>query len=232
MFLDGDELVNDYTKYYRLAEHFNPGFKKTLMIGGAGYSFPKYFLNEYPEALIDVVEIDPKITELAKKYFNLKDNPRLSVFHQDARVYLNNTEQKYDIIYGDAFSSRYSLPYQLTTVEAVKKQYDALNEGGVIILNIISAIDGGQGQFLRAEYAAFKSVFPQVYLFPVRSRNGSEVQNIILTALKKETVPEFTSDNPELDGYLNRLWQKQIGNDLPILTDDYAPVEYYINKLL
>jgi len=75
VFLDSDELVNEYKKYYHLAKHFNPNFKKPLMFGGAGYSYPKDFLNKYPEATIDVVEIDPKVTELVKKYFRLEESP-------------------------------------------------------------------------------------------------------------------------------------------------------------
>ncbi|GAI26472.1 unnamed protein product, partial [marine sediment metagenome] len=111
MFLDSDELVSEYTKYYHLAKHFNPNFKKTMMLGGAGYSYPKDFLYRYPEATIDVVEIDPKVTELAKKYFRLEENPRLTIYHEDGRVFLNKTQEKYDVIFGDAFSSHYSLPY-------------------------------------------------------------------------------------------------------------------------
>ena len=58
MFLESDELVSEYSKYYNLAEYFNPDFKKTLLFGGAGYSYPKYFLETYANATIDVVEID------------------------------------------------------------------------------------------------------------------------------------------------------------------------------
>lgn len=91
---------------------------------------------------MDVVEIDPGITEVAKQYFFLKDDPRLKIFHEDARVYLNNSPTKYDVIFGDAFTSWFSIPYQLTTREAIQKQYDHLTDSGVIILNLISSLDG------------------------------------------------------------------------------------------
>lgn len=233
MFLNSDELVNEYTKYYHLAAHFNPDFKKALMLGGAGYSYPKSFLLKYPEAKIDVVEIDPKITELAKEYFRLGENPRLTVYHEDGRVYLNKTKEKYDVIFGDAFTSRYSLPYQLTTKEAVQKKYDILNDNGVVILNIISSIEGEKGEFLRAEYATYKNIFPQVYLLPVNYKDdGTKAQNLILVALKSTKEQEFTDANPELNEYLQHLWKKEIIMDMPILTDDYAPVDYYINKAI
>jgi len=233
MFLDSNELVHEYTNYYHLAKHFNPGFKKTLMLGGAGYSYPKDFLLKYPKATIDVIEIDPKVTELAKKYFKLKENPRLTIYHADGRVYLNKTQEKYDVIFGDAFSSHYSLPYQLTTKEAAQKEYNVLNNDGVIILNIISATKGQRSEFLRAEYATYKNVFPQVYLFPVGDpNNGNKVQNIILVALKSNMGPEFISADTKLNEYLKHLWKKEIKTDVPILIDDYAPVDYYISKAI
>jgi len=235
MFLNKNGLVFEYTKYYNLARYFNPNFKSTLMLGGAGYSYPKDFLLNYPNATMDVVEIDPKVTELARKYFNLKDNPRLNIYHEDGRVYLNRTQNKYDIVFGDAFTSFHSLPYQMTTKEAVRKIFGALNDNGVAIVNIISSIEGVKGQFLRAEYATYKDVFPQVYLFPVNDQNdGEKVQNIILVALKSgnNSVESFLSNELELNGYLQHLWKKKINLDMPILTDDFAPVDYYINKII
>jgi spermidine synthase len=233
MFLDSDNLVNEYTKYYHLAKHFNPNFKRALMFGGAGYSYPKDYLLKYPESTIDVVEIDPMVTELAKKYFNLKENPRLNIYHEDGRVYLNATQKRYDVIFGDAFTSRYSLPYQLTTKEAIQKKYDILSDDGLVILNIVSSLEGKRGQFLRAEYATYKDVFSQVYLFPVTAPNDEKkVQNIILVALKSEINPTFNSDDPEINEYLQHAWKKGVTSDIPILTDDCAPVEYYISKAI
>jgi len=233
MFLNKDGLVYDYTKYYDLAKHFNPDFKTALMLGGAGYSYPKDYLLKYPSSTIDVVEIDPMVTELAKKYFNLKDNPRLAIYHEDARVYLNETQKKYDVIFGDAFKSQFSLPYQLTTKEAVQKEYNALSDKGVVVLNIISAINGDKGEFLRAEYATYKNVFSQTYLFPVSDPgNGGLVQNIILVALKSKDEQKISDSDPVLNGYLQHIWKNSVAADMPVLTDDFAPVDYYISKTI
>jgi spermidine synthase len=233
MFLDSDELASEYAKYYNLARHFNPDFKATLMIGGAGYAYPKYFLLKYPGATIDVIEIDPGVTELAKKYFRLKENPRLKIYHEDGRIYLNKTQNKYDVIFGDSFASYYSVPYQLTTKEAIQKKYNLLNDNGLVILNLVSAMEGNKGEFLRAEYATYKSIFPQVYLFPVKEMsNGNKVQNIILVALKSEKDQPFNDPDPELNECLGHLWKNKINLDMPILTDDYAPVDYYMSKLI
>lgn len=236
IFLDDDDLIFEYTKYYRLVKHFMPdpqAVERTLMIGGGAYSYPKDFLEKFPNAVIDVVEIDPQVTELAKEYFRLEENPRLSIHHTDGRVFLNQTENKYDAIFGDAFSSYFSIPYQLTTKEVVQRKYDILNEDGVVILNIISSIDGEKGEFLRAEYHTYKSIFPQVYLFPVQNPGDGEMhQNVILVALKSVEVPSFENDDGELNNYLRHLWAGEVANDMPILTDDFAPVDYYISKII
>lgn len=233
MFLDDKkELVFEYTKAYDLAFHFQPKAKTTLMIGGAAYSYPKYFLDKYPVATMDVVEIDPKITSIAKKYFGLKDNPNLSIFHLDGRIFLNNTNKKYDVVFGDAFKSWNSLPFHLCTKEAMSKIYDALNPEGVLLINVISAIDGEKGKFLRSEYYTCKEVFPQVYVIPIQSKEATEPQNIMIVALKSKTVPSFVSEDDEINKYLKSVWMKKINRDVGILTDDFSPVENYSMKLM
>lgn len=233
IFLDNNDLVFEYTKFYRLAKHFNPELKDALAIGAGAYTYPRDFLSKFPEANLDVVELDPGLTEIAKKYFHLKDNERLNIYHEDGRTFLNRNTKKYDVIFGDAFRSYYSIPYQLTTVEAVQKMHDSLNDDGVAFVNVISSLDGKTGKFLQAEYKTFKEVFPQVYIFPVKHpENPLAVQNIILVALKSEEKPEFASEDPELNTYLQNLYLGEIKTDLPILTDDFAPVDQYIMELL
>ncbi|NTW22054.1 fused MFS/spermidine synthase [Candidatus Falkowbacteria bacterium] len=232
-FLDSNEPVFDYMKYYQLAEYFNPKSTKSLMLGGAAYTYPSYFLEHYPKSSIDVAEIDPGMTEVAKKYFHLDAaNPRLRIFHEDARIYMNNTTEKYDAIYSDVFAST-NIPHQMTTVETAKQMSSILNENGVVMLNIISGIEGKRGKFLRAEIATFKSVFPQVYLFPVKPGKDSQTtQNVMLVASKNPSRFDFKTDDKQLQTMLDARWVKPIEDDMPILTDDFSPVEYYHQQAL
>lgn len=233
MFLDGKELVYEYTKYYRLGEHFNPALKKALNIGGGAYSYPKNFLQSFPNATLDVVEIDPKLTELAKQYFSLEDSPNLNIYHEDGRTFLNKSQKKYDAIFLDAFGSYYSVPYQLTTLETVEKLYEMMEDDGIIIVNIISALEGEKAKFFQAEYKTYQEIFPQVYVFQVRNYvNPDQPQNLMLVALKSETPAPLTSNNTEFNTYLNNRWTKEIESDIPILTDDFAPVDQYIMEFL
>ncbi|RLD58386.1 MAG: spermidine synthase [Bacteroidetes bacterium] len=236
-FLDGDGLVFEVLKYYHLVEHFNPGFKSSLMIGGSGYAFPKAYLKKYPEATMDVLEIDPELTQMAYEHFDLPKDKRLRIFHEDGRTFMNKGQGKYDALFMDAYKSMITVPYQLTTVEAITKMYDMLNDDGVILANLISTLSPKNNAFLRAELATYKSVFPQVYLFAVQYPNPAEkqkeyFQNFMLVGLKSEKKPGLYSGDEELNEFLKHLVTIKIDADLPILTDDYAPVEYYTSKAL
>jgi len=208
VFLSNDDLVYEYTKRYRLVKYFRPNTAHALMIGGGAYTYPKDYLKMFPEAMIDVVEIDPKITDIAGKYFNFKEYPRMTIFHDDGRIFLNNTDEQYDVIFLDAYKS-FSVPFHLTTKEAVNKMHQNLDERGIVLANIISSVTGDTGKFLRAEYATFKSEFPYVYIFLTKS-DESEVQNIILVAAKSVSTSGFQSQDKELQSYLDNLWDGPI----------------------
>jgi spermidine synthase len=232
MFLDNPtELLFEYTKRYDLAAHFAPNFKTALMIGAGGYSYPKHFLETYPEATLDVVEIDPALADIAKKFFFLKDDPRLTIYNEDGRLFLNRSTKKYDAVLIDAFSPS-SVPHHLTTLETVQHIEKILTDKGVVIVNIISALEGEKSQFLQAQYVTYKEVFPQVYVFKTsNNRQTTTLQNIMLVALKDSHLPSFASDNEPLSAYLQQLWKSDhLFFNLPILTDDFAPVEKYLDK--
>jgi hypothetical protein len=111
--------------------------------------------------------------------------------------------------------------------------HSLLNNGGILLVNIISAIEGDNGMFLRAAYATYKSVFPQVLIFPVSDpSDGTTIQNIMLVALKSEQKPPARNGNPELNEYLSHQWKNDIVMDMPILTDDLAPVDSYIIEMM
>lgn len=72
---------------------------RILMLGGGGYAWPKHVLATRPEALLDVVEIDPAITEIARKHFFLdeaierfdgEEPRRLRTFAADGREFLEH----------------------------------------------------------------------------------------------------------------------------------------------
>lgn len=198
MYLDSDELAFAYSKFFRLAETFNANIKRAAVFGGAAYTVPKDILKRSDSASVDVVEIDPKTTEIAEKYFDLDvNNKRLKIYHEDARQFLNektrNGSEKYDAVYNDAFSSTCTVPFQLTTVEAIREIYGILDENGVYVMNLISSIRGEKSEFFRSELKTMRSVFKNVYIFPAATNKESDAeenQNLVIIATKKTMTSE------------------------------------------
>ena len=184
---------------------------------------------------LDVVEIDPRTTTLAEKYFHLNSHdPRLRIFNEDGRTYLNHSTNTYDIIYLDAFQSFYGAPWQLTTIEATKNIFRLLNDNGVVVVNVPAALEGDYSKFFQAEFKTYQAVFPEVRAYAVSSPNKTTmVQNIIVVAFKnKEGIRKSPNDDPEINEQLTHLWLGKISPTTPILTDDFAPIDYYANMYI
>ncbi|HUR98812.1 MAG TPA: fused MFS/spermidine synthase [Pyrinomonadaceae bacterium] len=230
IYLDGDELFAKYNRYYHLLRHLRPEFHTTLMIGGAGYTFPRNYLQRYPDASMDVVEIDPQMTAIAHEYFRLNDDPRLRTIHEDGRVFLNRAgTATYNAVLMDAFGSLFSVPYQLTTIEAVRNVSRVLDDQGVVIFNLGSAIRGDSNRFLQAELATYAAVFRSVHLFKVNTDYTDEqTQNLMIVACKTDCLDSAaTSADREIADLLSHRYAGELPLRIPVLTDDLAPVEYY-----
>jgi spermidine synthase len=228
-YLDGDDLALKYAPFYHLIRHFSPGIGTTMMIGGAGYAFPRDYLKTYPDATIDVVEIDPKMTEIAREHFGLRDDPRLAIHHADGRVFLNQTEDaKYDAVLVDAFGFLFTIPYHLTTLEAVRHISRVLDDDGVVIVNVGGSIRGRTSSFFQAELATYRAVFPHVFVFKVNPDHADDrTQNLMIVACKSvcDRTPDRT--DAEVSRMLTHRYTADFPVQVPVLTDDLAPVEYY-----
>ncbi len=230
-FTDKDnDLVFEYAKFYRLVQHFVPQPQQALVIGGGMFSYPRDFLKHFPTSTVDVVEIDPELQTVAKKYFGLVDDPRFHIYHEDGRTFLNGNDKKYDAIFVDAFHS-ISPPFQLNTKEAIQKMSDSLNSNGAVLVNVVSALEGKNSLLLQATKKTYEQIFPQIFVFQVHSKEVStNRQNILLVALKSAAPVSLMSTNEEMKKYLQNVWTKEVSNQVPILTDDFAPVEWYSMK--
>lgn len=240
MFLDSDELVYDYTKYYALYKIFNSDTKEVLAIGGGAYSVPKAILSELPRANIDIAEIEPSLFELGKKFFRVPDNPRLSNHVEDGRRFLHDTDKKYDLIFSDVYYSLISIPTHFTTKEFFGIAKDKLSDDGIIALNFIGDLSPEPPSLIFSEIKTFQSVFPNSYFFAVESLIFSGRQNVIFVGTKSGKKIDW--DDPQIkqsgDETIRNLSQRVInvdGSDFSpylIITDDFAPIEYLTAKVL
>lgn len=230
IFLDSEELVYEYNKHFNLSGFFRPDMNSALLVGGAAYTYPVEFIKKFPNATLDVVEIDPALSELAKKYFYLKDSDRMKIYAEDGRVFLNKSDKKYNVVLMDVFNSHFSIPYHLTTVEAMQAVYNTLDDDGVVITNIISSVQGSLSGFYLAELSTYKKVFPRVLAFRVNASSEYELQNLILVGIKGDKEISLESENPELRGMLEKKIEGPLSDAAKVLTDDYAPIESFFNS--
>lgn len=120
----------------------------------------------------------------------------------------------------------------MTTKETAQRESDILNDEGVVIVNVVSSVTGPKGKLARSMYATYKQVFPQVYLFPVEDVNQSgAMQNVMLVALKAKIKPDLNPVDSPFKESLSHLWTEPI-EDEPILTDNWAPVDYFVSQAL
>jgi predicted membrane-bound spermidine synthase len=144
IFLNRSDLVYGYTRYIKLFDELLPETpERFLMLGGGAYTMPKYILNNSPETMVDVVELEPSLLELSKTFFELPDTDRLSNHIMDARPYLARTDQKYDLVYVDTFSTGHFVPPHLVTIEFFESLKKTMTEEGVLMINFIGNRQSG-----------------------------------------------------------------------------------------
>jgi predicted membrane-bound spermidine synthase len=236
-----DRTVFEYTDYFQLGFLLNSNITRVLFIGGGGFTGPKAFLKDYPNVTVDVAEIDPEVIRVAETYFAVNaSNPRLHIYNEDGRIFLQGNSQKYDLVVLDAYSKSY-VPFHLMTAEFFALVSSHLTGEGSLISNLIAATSGDQAQLLMAEVKTMTTAFPEVYVFPVNGADYQEPQNVIILATRLPnplTKTDFanlaasttTVKIPAINSYVANYLALDTGN-APILTDNYAPVETLLNPL-
>ena len=227
---DPKTLHYEYEQLYAEATQYQIARKgpiRALLIGGGGYTYPRYVEAVHPEVRLDVVEIDPEVTQVAHEMLGLARDTSAVTHNQDARLFVQGEpDQPYDLVLIDAFSD-FSVPYHLTTHEFNQRARAWLADDGLLLANLI---DGPQGEFVHAYIRTlrrtFKHVHPVVDLEIWRQRPRTTILVLasdapIDRALLRRVAPAMEAqlvDEATVDAMLAQ------GRPL-ILTDRYAPVD-------
>jgi tetratricopeptide (TPR) repeat protein/spermidine synthase len=240
-----DALEDDYIRIFRALSHaVRPESApiRTLTIGGGAYIFPRYIERHWPGSVVDVIEIDPAVTQVARASLGLPAVTTIRSHHDDGRVFVNRLLERrragleqppYDLIYLDAFND-YSVPYQLTTVELTRGIHDLLSPDGAYMINMIDS--GKAGLLLGAMVSTLEQVFPVVRVYfegNEWSLAGSARETFVVVASPAEL--EFDAvvrGNPNEPGIhmissaeLAAIKSRAKGF---VLTDDHAPTENFL----
>ena len=235
------ELRLRYTRFLSLAMTLVPEPKRVLVLGLGGGSFPKKLHRDFPNVTVDVVDIDPDVIAIAKQHFQVPEDARLHLFAMDARRFVQETKATYDVIYLDAYNSD-TIPFHLTTREFYAEIRSRLAPGGVVVSNIIGTLRGSQSAFFRTMYRTLSESFATVYTVPTYDQSAGWILgdiNIILFATQAATrltrgelvaragrVGGKLVPASDLADYAAHLLEVPIETkDVPVLTDDFAPVE-------
>jgi spermidine synthase len=160
-----------------------------------------------------VVEIDPKLRDIAKQYFNYRDHPNVTIIAADARTFVNSNQKKYDIIVADVYNG-ISVPFPLATTEYVQKVQGSLRPHGVVLANFIGSNTSTCGPMLGALHTTYSQSFSEYRVFPQIEKTLSRIQNVVVLYA-----------NEPLDSATDDPLSHELMPHGRVLHDNFAPVE-------
>lgn len=246
--LHGTNVENDGTylsaPYVQLMQelmcrhHHDKASLRAFFIGGGAYTQPRALWLANMPVDITVAELDPEVTRIAREELFLDDSD-MHVIHGDARAVLARLpdDERFDIIVGDAFHD-VSVPYHLVTREFAELLERRLTDDGIYVLNLVDVYpDGRLAQALvRTLGTVFEHVDVWLHQVP---RDTARVTYVVSAS---NTVTELAGRSDHLHAVTDpvRSWTRVTAQllaanparrDVPILTDDNAPVEQLISTL-
>ena len=195
-----------------------------LVLGMGAGTFADKCLQYFPNAKITGVEIDEKITWIAREYFNLSS--KIPVTTYDGRAFLQADKNSYDVILVDAYQD-ITIPFQMSSIEFFKLLREHLKAEGVMVLNMNLRVQevGGINDYITNTVA---EIFQDV-----RTIDADNVTNRVLFAapndeiLNKLEIRAGYFNDEKMYFLMKKIsanWRKNFRGDY-ILTDDNAPVE-------
>lgn len=136
--------------------HLDPAKLRITHLGGGACSMARYLADVYPSSRNTVVELDAKLADYVREWFELPKAPLVKIRVGEARaVTATLAPASRDIIIRDVFSG-YITPAPLTTLEFTEIAAKTLDAGGLYIIN---CGDNRDLAGARAEAAAISQVF-------------------------------------------------------------------------
>ncbi len=205
-----------------------------LVLGMGTGTFAKECKYFFPGSNITGVEIDQKIVNLSKEYFELKDE-EATVFVNDGRIFLSSKDAgKYDVVMVDAYHD-ITIPFHMSTTEFFTEIKGHLNPGGVIMINInMRSQDNREIEDYLAQ--TLRNNMGKVYKYNIPGSTNT----IVFSSDDEKCLESYARNVEQLDSdsqlqsvaseVLDGLVETSDTN--MVLTDDLAPVEVLGQKVL
>lgn len=228
---DGEPALH-YPRWSALALVLNPRIERMLVLGLGGGSTGGYLQRRVPHLRIDSVDVDPAVPEVARRYLRFAPRPGDRVFVADARSFLHGSNERWDLIFCDTYIGL-SVPFHLTTVQFLDEVKRHLTPDGIFMVNLAAGLED---PFSQAMYNTVRDRFQSVYVFPVRGASNVEVLATErpavlppqLAARARELEARFPFDPTLSEMVATRFHGDFISRDIPLLSDEYAPVDRLI----
>jgi spermidine synthase len=230
------EMVFTYTRMMMASLLLNPEPTRVLILGLGGGTLPTALTELYPDATIDVVEIDPAVITVARDFFDFKPNPKVKIFPQDARVFAKRAGLRgelYDLILLDAFNGEY-IPEHLMTREFLEEIRALMSEGAVLAANTFSV-----SQLYHHESTTYQDVFGEFINLKstdsanrvILASNGIPPNLAELKARAKALSPRLKKYGVRMKNYPEAMqttpdWD----TSARVLTDQYSPANLLRNQ--
>ena len=226
-----DKLIVPYVETLFAAAIFQPNPSRALMIGLGGGTFNRAFTQAYPNASLVTVELDKKVQELATAHMGFTASERNSVKIGDGRMFIRrNKGTKYDWLIVDAYKGN-SVPPHLKTVEFYREVARCLAPGGVAAFNLQD-----ETKLFDFDVATLESAFPQVIYFKVpgtpntvaiASATPNPRLDELLARFDATRLPAELRKRVDFAAITKNRQRPQRVADAKVMTDDFAPAEYY-----
>jgi spermidine synthase len=129
-------LLSDYTQAMLLALAWRPEPERVLLFGLGGGRLQMVLHHYLERTSLCTVELDPVVSEVARRFFGILPDERQRVIVKEGRDYLRETvQERYDIIFLDAYQAS-GIPLHLSTQEFYAECCANLTDEGVIVTNL------------------------------------------------------------------------------------------------
>lgn len=192
---DEPELLFDYNQRF-MEMLYTTQPKRLLVLGGGVLTLPMALARQFPEATIDVVEIDPLLPVLAEEFFGFISTDRLRVIIDDAVRFMVAHHEQYDAIIIDVFDGR-RVVSELFTQEMAARYLAHLLPGGVVLVNVISRYKTRRTTLVKVMFQDFQRVFTDVSVYPADPAMPARAeQNLIVVAAQAPRAYDYVQSEP------------------------------------